>query len=196
MPAPPAKVGAEARQETEAQGGGTAYVCHSEAWGHEHGLKSIGSIWRKKTDGKKKTKFQGRIFFRLKNLILPPGGFLEEAPETGRWWENREAVSHQGGGQRFENAESKLGCHSGQESPALRLRRAVVKPPQRWQPDPKPLHCQSILQPQAQPSNAGWGLLSRAWQGRDPLGSVPGCRGYQVKALSRQNAGPPSGLQI
>lgn len=49
-------------------------------------------------------------FFRLKNLIMPPSVSLEETPEAGRWWENRQAVSHQEGGRSFGNPKSKQGC--------------------------------------------------------------------------------------
>lgn len=88
----------------------------------------------------------------------------------GRQWENREAVSHQGGGQSFGNPESEQGCAPARNLPTPRLRWAVLRPPRRWQPSPELLCCQSIPWPQAQPGHAGWDLLSRAQRGRDPRG--------------------------
>lgn len=88
MPAPPAKVGDEARQEATAWGQGTAYMCHSQVCDCGHELESFGLIQGK--NRKKKKKKLGSF--------LPPSVFLEEALETGRQWENREALSHQGVG--------------------------------------------------------------------------------------------------
>lgn len=80
-------------------------MCHSEVCDH---------LVQYRGEKEKKGSFR-QDFFRLKNLILSPGVFLEEAPETGKWWEHRKAES-QSGEQLLGNPKSEQGCALGRNS--------------------------------------------------------------------------------